>query len=139
MKNGVAALAHYDKTGLDRVRMMKNLLGWMANDDHRLYRNRFFFGAFANRPESLLVALAGFFKKSAKLRVFSGLGWLHNAEQNNSGLHSFSHRQRNVDGALCMRRCVIGHQDCLNSNKNGASHNDHLTFFSGYWRLYDWL
>jgi len=39
MKNRVAALAHDDKTGLNNIRLMDDLLGRMAQDDIRFEFN----------------------------------------------------------------------------------------------------
>jgi len=54
MKDCVAALAHYDETGLDRVRLVNDLFCRMTEDNIRFEFNLFLLGALSERDETAL-------------------------------------------------------------------------------------
>ena len=72
MQDGVAALAHHNEAGLDGVRPVNDLLRRMAHDDIRFEFDSLLLGAFADRDETSLIALAPFFKNRVELRALGG-------------------------------------------------------------------
>ena len=91
MKNRVAAFAHDNKTGLDRVRLVDDLLRRMTEDNIRFEFNLFLLGAFAQRDESFLIALLPVFKHSVELRALGGFGRTDYRDDEEFGFHIASH------------------------------------------------
>jgi len=129
----MAALAHHDEAGLDRVCLVNDLFRRMAQNNVGFEFNVFLLGAFAQRDKTFLVALLAVFKHRMKLRALSGFGRPNYRDDEELGSHIASHCKRNIECVLCMWRRVECDQYPLNSNKYRASHTDHLTFLCGYW------
>src|ERR1035438_8674149 len=66
MQDGMAALAHHNKTGLNRVCPVKNLLRRMTHDDIRFQLDSLLLGAFADRHKTAFVALAPFIQNGVE-------------------------------------------------------------------------
>ena len=129
----MTALAHHDEAGLDSVRLMDDLLGRMAQYNVSFEFNIFLLGAFAQRYEAFLVALLTVFKHCVKFRALGGFGRANYRDDEELGPHILSHRKRNIECVLCMRRRVERNQYSLNSNKHRTSHTLRLSFLCGYW------
>src|ERR1039458_4798597 len=69
MKDGVAALAHHNETGLDGVRPVKDLFRRMAHDDIGFEFNLLLPGALADRSETALIALTPVIEDRVELRA----------------------------------------------------------------------
>jgi len=74
MKNGVAALAQDNETGLNGVCFVKNLFRRVANDDIRFEFDLSLLCAFADRNKTLLETLTPLIEDRIKLRALAGSG-----------------------------------------------------------------
>ena len=129
----MAALAHHDKAGLDRVGLVDDLLRRMAQDNVGFKFYVLLLGAFTQRDKALLVALLPVFKYSVELRALGGFGRPDYRDDEQLGLHVTGHRKCDIQRVLCMWRRVECNQYPLNSDKHRASHLLHLPFLCGYW------
>jgi len=122
MKDGMAALAQDNETGLNGVCPMKDLFRRMAHDHIRFEFNPLFPGAFPDGNETALVALTPVIEDRMKLRALGGFRRTDHSQDEQLGFHIPRHRQGHIQSVLRMWRRVEGHQYPLKSNKNRDSH-----------------
>ena len=134
MKDCVASFAHHNEAGLDGVSLVDDLLRRMTENNIRFEFNLFLLGAFAQRDETLLIALLPSSSTAWNSALSAGSGGRITAKRM-FGFHISCHRQGNVQSVLRMWRRVECNKYPLNSNKRRASHGLHLSFFCGYWPL----
>ena len=110
---------------------MKNLFRRMTHHDIRFQIDSLLLGAFTDGDETALVALAPFVENGVKLRTLGNFRWPDDSQDEELGFHVRSHRQRNIQSMLRVRRRVKCHQYPLKSNKYRASHGVSLYLFCG--------